>query len=82
MDVRRSAAELLGDPGKRRGAVDQDFELVTRPGRRIATCPSALGGVECVLPPDSPQPATVVGGHGAVDGLPDLAIEPKEGFMY
>jgi hypothetical protein len=81
MDVRRGVTDFLGDPGKRNCAVDQDFELVARPRRRIPMSPATLGGIQRMFPANAPKPAPVVRSYGAVDGLPDLPVEFVEEFM-
>ena len=69
MDVRLRLRQLVGDHRQECGPVDEDFDLVARPHRELATGPLAAVRFERALPADLAQASRVVRRHGAVDGV-------------
>ena len=80
--VGAGARDRLGDARERHLAVDQHLDRVPAGGRFRPDGPARIGGRQCVLPPHPPQPPAVMRAHGALDGVPDDAVQALDQAGY
>ena len=72
MNMRPSLLEFSCNPRQRLRPVDQHFDVVALPRRRLSGGPTSRRGVERAVPTDPPQPPPMV----AADCVRDTVCEP------
>ena len=73
------ALHRLGDGRQRLGAVDEHVERAALAWRRVAGGPyPVVGRLQCALPPQAPESAAVLGGHGGLDRVAQGGVGTAE----